>query len=103
MPSTVRGELERLGFDWEDGVLIEQAGSGYQTPKPAKPLRANAPVLDQRFSNGDGFVDVPRIMAADARAVYIPYKDRLGCGLKRIYHQLADYIETGEPIPFPDP
>jgi len=66
--------------------MIMQDGSGYQSPKQVQVVDKDNPVLDIRFSNGQGFMDMPRFMAADAHGVYVPYRDQHSSGLQKIYH-----------------
>lgn len=102
MPSSLRHELDRLEFDWENGVMIQQDGVGLQPPRNCRTVTPDDSVLDLRWANGNGFLDMPRFMAADESAVYLPYKDNQGSGLRKVFHEPAEYIERGVPIPYPE-
>lgn len=102
MPSSLRTELDRLGYDWDGGQMIQQDGTAFQQAKNCRTIEPSNPVLDARFANGAASADIPRFMAADALAIYIPYKDNLGSGLCKIYHEPAEYLERGDPIPYPE-
>ncbi len=102
MPSTLRHELDRLGFDWDNGQMLRQDGVGWQQPRNCRTVEPTDPVLDQPWSNGAAFLDMPRFIAADALAVYLPFKDNQKSGLTKIYHEPVEYLERGEPIPYPE-
>lgn len=102
MPSTLRTELDRLGYDWDGGQMIQQDGTAYQQPKNGRVVEKEDPLLNARFANGPTCFDMPRFMAADANAVYIPYRDNQQSGLRKIYHEPAEYLERGDAIPYPE-
>lgn len=101
MPSTLRTELDRLDFNWERGGMMVQEGN-YRVAKSLRIIEEDDPLLDERWSNGPGYLDVPRFIAADDDAVYVVQRDGRGCGLKRIYKEPARYMDLHEDIPYPD-
>lgn len=104
MPSTVRIELNKLGYDWERGALLAEHGSG-RTSTPGQGTRyikTDDPVLDTTFSNGSGCIDVPRVFARDKGAVYFPHVSAVaGTRFLRIPINPEHYLKSSEPLPYP--
>lgn len=102
MPSTLRTELDRLGYDWDEGEMVAQQGSASQRPSNTRAVERNDPLLDAKWQNGPQ-ADLPRFLAADARAIYVPFADTRGSGLRRYFHDMAEYrANPSMPIPFPE-
>lgn len=77
MTNTVRNQLDRLGFDWESGVILfsgecpDEYGwtqEDYDAEIHVIPFDHEA--LDREFIGGYGSVDCPPIMAYDKKYVY---------------------------------
>jgi hypothetical protein len=104
MPSTVRIELNKLGFDWKNGVIVAEDGQGRQsTPgQNTRYINDSDPLLEYRFSNGEHLHDVPRVFARDKAAIYIPHISTIaGARMVRIIVNPETYVKSSEPLPYP--
>lgn len=104
MPSTIRHELSQLGFDFKGGVIVTEEGVGTQSAagRATRYIKAADPLLDQRFSNGSTFMDIPRVFARDGKAVYFPHVTRIkGARLIKVMLNPESYIKGGEALPYP--
>ena len=102
MPSTLRTELQRLSFDFEGGTIVYQGGSGHQRLHPPRQVEWGDSLLDERFSNGTGSMDISRVIASDREAVYLVHRNLHGTSLAKVYHDAQHYVDTGETLPYPE-
>ena len=102
MPSTVRIELDKLDFDWKNGEIVAQAEVPRQGLRPPQRLQPSSAELDRRFSNGPSSIDLPRVIAADQKFLYVPFRDTNSSGFARIARSLRDYVNgSAGPLPYP--
>lgn len=104
MPSTIRIELDRLGFDWKSGVLLRESGVGRQSApgRNTKSIKSEDALLDHKFSNGSNLMDIPRVFARDNKAVYFPLvTHKRGARLVRVVINPETYLKTDLPLPYP--
>lgn len=102
MPTTLKIELDKLGYDWDNGTMALQPGRGWESPGRAKQVKKSDPLLQQNFSNGVN-LDLPRFIASDKKALYVTYRNHQGSGLAKVLKNAGDYIHTpDEVIPYPD-
>lgn len=101
MPSDLKTELDRLGYDWDHGTMVLQEGNTRQGLKVARIVGKGDPVLHTRFQNGSAVVDVPRFMASDKRGIYIVTRDQQRSGLQFIRTNPKEYVTNSESLPYP--
>ena len=101
MPSTLRVELSKLNFDFEQGKCLVQDGDDRRGYKAPREIKKDAPELDVRFQNGGNSNDLPRFIAVDPAGIFMCYRDSKGSGLRRIERDLRTYLKPDGKIPFP--
>lgn len=104
MPSTIRIELDRAEFDWKSGVVLHEQGTGRSSApgRNTRFLKSTDPILDKDFSNGYAFINIPRVFAKDAKAVYFPHVGaNSGARMVRVLIDPENYVKGGTPLPYP--
>lgn len=104
MPSTIRIELNKAGFDWKTGAIIAEEGVGRQSSagKHTRTIEADDKLLDQVFSNGNGVLDIPRVFARDTKAVYFAHAGKWsGTRILRVAINPEVYLKHKESVPYP--
>lgn len=106
--------LDELGFDWEYGTIIYQPvkeDKDYQ-PCPGwasadeleQPMyiSKSAAILSVEFDDGFGSPQCPRVLAADANAIYFPKQYDGSTSLVKIITNLDYYLSVkGISTPYP--
>jgi hypothetical protein len=106
MPSTVRIELNKASFDWKNGIILvgedKRHGSSAKGANLPRLVSSTDALLDQVFSNGNGILNIPKIFARDAKAVYFAYANQVsGTKIVRVAINPEAYLKQKESIPYP--
>lgn len=104
MPSTVRIELNKLDFDWKNGVIVTEDGIGRQSSpgRNTRYIKDDDKLLDATFSNGSCTMDIPRVFARDKVAIYIPHISQIaGTRMIRLVINPETYVKGSDPLPYP--
>lgn len=101
MPSNLRTELEKLDFDFKQGKMLYQDGSDHRGFQEPRQIAKDAPELDVRFQNGANSHEMPRFIATDPWAMFLPYRNGNGSGLMRIERDLRTYLKPDGKLPYP--
>lgn len=97
MPSSVRIELNKVGYDWDHGRLLLA-----RDKQPPRYIQNDDAVLDRTFSNGTGMVDIPKVFARDKRALYFAtFSPTHGARISRVAIDPEQYVQQRELIPYP--
>jgi hypothetical protein len=106
--TTLREDLNSIGFDWENGVIIYQETHGYSPGwsytdeiEPGKRIKATHPILDQHYTTDYGAPQCPRFVARDAHFIYFPCQYDGATWIEKVAVDPLYYTEEGNKTPYP--
>lgn len=103
---TLRSELTRCGFDFENGKIyyseIEDGGycPGWSKGRPAILIENNNPILDMEYYPGHGSPQMPRFIAYDDRCVYFPVQYDGASWAEAVFLNPIKYCSGEEQTPY---
>ena len=105
--TTLRSELEKVGFDFTNGKIIYQEVFGIEpgwadqgNVSETMEIDFNHPVLDLEFYDGFGSPNMPRFVAEDKDKIYFPCKYDGLTWIAWIYKNINKYIKNNELTPY---
>jgi len=107
--ATIRGWLEKCGFDWETGKIVFQAVQKDDDPGWADPIGSELivapfkhPILDYDFYAGYGGPQCPRFIAQDRYAIFFPSQYDGATGIVKVHKDISKYLNWKDfPTPYP--
>jgi len=98
---TIRKYLTQSGFDFENGKIIIQNGTGWSEGGNGRYVKPDDPILDIEFSSGYGGPDCPRYVAQDKKKIYFPWQYDGATGPTYVYRNIKAYLGSENETPYP--
>lgn len=107
--TTLRRELKRVGFDFENSRIIYQEVVRDLKPGEADDIKdiimtkyidVNDRILDRKFDADYGSPNMPRFVAEDNEKIYFPLTYDGATSIGWVYKDIQQYIARNELTPY---
>jgi len=102
--TTLRKELESVGFDFDKGkIIIKETDDcpGWDNMGSGRFIKSTDSLLDNEFDDGYGRPECPAFIAVDEECLYFPRQYDGATGVDKIHKNIDIYLLDDEPTPYP--